>query len=261
MNAWATPETGEVFVTKALLETVGPQEGELAFILNHELAHIYNYWWWHPESLQLRLKVSRYLFPLGPAVLSKVERRNRDSQVDETMADLIAFGLLIDSGHNPYDAAAFFGRLQMYEGTAEPTARLWAPYFRTHPFNENRIQILRAMLPAFKEGIPSKRLDSNASASPTYAWFVKFQMVLQTTDGQQMVVGRLDSLGVYREDEFTVIQEAAIECAQRRLQQLIRSTQPEVKAILEITVSDIEREPLPDQPRREKWQRSPAEGR
>ncbi len=86
--------------------------------------------------------LSSLLFTLGSLFLTPRERNNRSSQIEETLADTIGLDFIILSGYNPYDAAAFFGRLQMYGGTTDPAARQWNRYRDDHPLNEDRIDNL-----------------------------------------------------------------------------------------------------------------------
>ncbi|MBI4466237.1 MAG: M48 family metalloprotease [Acidobacteria bacterium] len=166
VNAWTTPTTGDIYISQQMLGLVGSSEGELAFILGHEIGHVMGYWSGLSTQLQkqqLEADLSNLLSMLGLLFESEEERKNRYSHVEEKLADSIAFYMITEACYNPYDAAAFFGRLQMYSGTTDPLARLWKPYAATHPFKEDRIEHLRIVMRALQQK------KTSASKNEAYA--------------------------------------------------------------------------------------------
>jgi predicted Zn-dependent protease len=62
----------------------------------------------------------------------------------EARADEIGLQFAAGAGYNPYDCAAFFGRMLMFQGDAG-LLRKWV-YASTHPLNAERILHLRQTL-------------------------------------------------------------------------------------------------------------------
>ncbi|MFQ5799894.1 MAG: M48 family metallopeptidase [Bacteroidota bacterium] len=176
VNAWTTPRTGDIYITRQMLGLVGSSEGEVAFILGHEIGHVIGYWTGLGVELQrqqMQSDLSSFLSILGLLFESEEERRNRYSQVEELLADSIGLYILNDAGYNPYDAAGLFGRLQMYSGTTDPLTRLWNPYISSHPFKENRIENLRRVMQNLEA-----QLASNESS--TIGWLTTLVTALIT---------------------------------------------------------------------------------
>lgn len=72
---------------------------------------------------------------------------NRYHHPQEIFADMVAVQALAHTGYNPFDAGAWFGRMQMLQGTTDPWTRALLPYASTHPFHEDRIESIRRLLP------------------------------------------------------------------------------------------------------------------
>jgi len=162
VNAWTSPGTGEVSVSQQMLGILGDNRGEIAFVLGHELGHVIGYWTGQSAKLQkeqMEADLGNLLSALNLVLESPEAKKNRYSQIEEKLADAIGFHLIWHVGYNPYDAAGFFGKLQMYAGTTNPGDRMWRPYLQDHPFNEDRIENLRRIMQQLTEKKPETDLE------------------------------------------------------------------------------------------------------
>lgn len=123
INAWAHYGHGEIHIPQAMLKFLGENEGELAFLVSHEVAHL----------------IDRTCGSQPEMTMSQIREC-------ESRADQIGFAYMVRAGYNPYDAAAFFGRLQMFKGKPSAFGRIIGAFGRTHPFDDTRIENLRKLL-------------------------------------------------------------------------------------------------------------------
>jgi predicted Zn-dependent protease len=155
INAWATNfnmTSSIVCVPVAMVHFMGDAEGELAFILSHELGHTVDD---QCKTQEGRLAVANSRGSLGAflggllggqqgaAAASKVSQQRGC----EARADEIGFYVFATSGYNPYDAAGAFGRLEMYLG--DTNAGILARLNTTgndHPMTPDRIKHMRTLL-------------------------------------------------------------------------------------------------------------------
>lgn len=155
INAWATNfnmTDSLVCVPVAMVHFMGDAEGELAFILSHEIGHTLDD---QCKTEQGRLAVAQSRGSLG-AMLggllggekgAAASSRLSQQKGCEARADEIGFYIFITAGYNPYDAAGAFGRLEMYMGDTKTgvLARLNA-LGSDHPMTPDRISHMRALL-------------------------------------------------------------------------------------------------------------------
>lgn len=149
-NAYCDLGTGRILVTTTLLEVIGSSEGELAFVVAHEAGHaIGEYRGVHRQiTSELAWRDQNTLVgALNRLFETDGQALNRYQHPREIFADTVAVHALALTGYNPFDAGAWFGRMQMLEGTTDPWTRALLPYASTHPFHEDRIESLRGRLP------------------------------------------------------------------------------------------------------------------
>jgi predicted Zn-dependent protease len=131
---------------------MGDAEGELAFVLSHEIGHTVDD---QCKTQEGRLAVAQSRGSLGAALgglFGGKEGASAASKLSqqkgcEARADEIGFYIFTASGYNPYDAAGAFGRLEMYSGDTNTgvLARLNA-LGSDHPMTPDRISHMRALL-------------------------------------------------------------------------------------------------------------------
>jgi len=116
----------------AMVHFMGDGEGELAFVLSHEIGHA--------VDDQCKTKEGRM------AVWTRLNTVTAQ-QACEQRADAIGFNLFTSAGYNPYDAAGAFGRLEMYSGDINTgiVARL-LQFGSDHPMTPDRISSMRKLL-------------------------------------------------------------------------------------------------------------------
>lgn len=166
INAWTVRfnmSDSLICVPDAMAHFMGDAEGELAFILSHEIGHALDD---QCKTQAGRLAVAQSRGSLGATLggLFGGERgaaaASRLSQQKgcEERADEIGFYLFTLSGYNPFDAAGAFGRLEMYMGDTRTgvLARLSA-LSSDHPMTPDRISHMRTLLIAYaREHQPAK---------------------------------------------------------------------------------------------------------
>jgi predicted Zn-dependent protease len=155
INAWATNfnmTDSMICVPVAMVHFMGDAEGELAFILAHEVGHTIDD---VCKTQQGRLAVANSRGSLGAmlgGLLGGEKGAAAASRVSqqrgcEARADEIGFYIFAAAGFNPYDAAGAFGRLEMFMGDTNTgvLARLSA-LGSDHPMTPDRIKNMRALL-------------------------------------------------------------------------------------------------------------------
>jgi predicted Zn-dependent protease len=142
VNAFANPQINLITITTGIIDFTRDDPEELAFAVAHEVGHLTDQ-------------------PLGcPAALQRVGivtfTQLGAERTCESRADDIGFQYLIGAGFNPYGAAAFFGRLQMYSGH-QP---FLMQFVIDHPVDTQRIEFLRNLflkLVQEQTGMPAVR--------------------------------------------------------------------------------------------------------
>ena len=122
-------------------------DGELAFVIAHELGHAVDDTCKSPDGRAhlVTPNAGRLATALG-ALLDQSGAEN-EQQACEARADEIGLNLLTRSGYNAFDAAGAFGRLEMYSGdTGTGLLARFAALGSDHPMTPDRIAHMRALL-------------------------------------------------------------------------------------------------------------------
>jgi len=140
VNAVALPG-GFIYVTRGLVLEI-PNEGELAGVLAHEIAHVLSR---HGTKQLSRDRLMGLVTALGglasplPDIVTNLERLSY-SRGDETRADKLAVGYLYQAGYHPEALASFFELLLRTHSKAG------VPQFLlTHPLSTERIAQVRQL--------------------------------------------------------------------------------------------------------------------
>lgn len=155
VNAWATNfniAKSLICVPIAMVHFMGDAEGELAFIMSHEIGHTVDD---QCKTAAGRAQIGQAAAPMRSflgALLGGGNGATAATQLAtqrscEARADAIGFYIFTASGYNPFDAAGAFGRLEMYLGDTSTGvfARL-AAMGSNHPMTPDRIRHMRALL-------------------------------------------------------------------------------------------------------------------
>jgi predicted Zn-dependent protease len=155
INAWAVNANmtvSLVCVPVAMVRFMGDGDGELAFIIAHEIGHTVDD---TCKTSEGRLAVANSRGSLGSlfgGLVGGQQGAIASSQVSqqrgcEARADEIGFKIFTASGYDPFDAAGAFGRLEMYSGDTHTgiLARLSA-LGSDHPMTPDRISRMRTLL-------------------------------------------------------------------------------------------------------------------
>ena len=138
INAYAYVDYNLVVIPEAMVHFLHENEGELAFLIGHELGHLAD-----KECLALRN--------------SRGGRLTRSqSRECEARADRVGLQYLVGAGYNPFDAAAFQGRMIMFSGKTSILGNLWSRIRSTHPIDLDRIQTFRDTLFRYCEQYPKR---------------------------------------------------------------------------------------------------------
>jgi hypothetical protein len=127
LNAWADPRRDVVILPVLMVQFLQQDEGELAFVIAHELGHL--------QDKQCPLIAQQN------AITIEGQKRFCEARADE-----IGIQYLIAAGYNPYDAAAFFGRMMMFRGNTSLLGNLVERFTSDHPIDMDRIGALRTLL-------------------------------------------------------------------------------------------------------------------
>jgi Zn-dependent protease with chaperone function len=138
INAYSLPEYNIVVIPSGIVHFLEDDEGELAFIIAHELGHVQD----------------DYCKGLNRAAGGQITQEQ--SRTCESRADDIGVQFSIGANYNPYDAAASFGRMMMFTGETDPTQILLNRYTKDHPVDVDRIANLRNSVHNYCTRFPTK---------------------------------------------------------------------------------------------------------
>ena len=125
VNAFADSQHHTIVITTGMVNFTRDDPGELAFVVAHELGHLVD----QPLGCQAALRRER---------IATLTQQGAQRQC-EARADNVGFQYFVGAHFNPYEAAAYFGRFQMYFGKPG----LLAQFAMDHPIDAERIQNLR----------------------------------------------------------------------------------------------------------------------
>lgn len=150
LNAWeveVSAESSLICVPVGLVHFMWSDEGELAFILGHEIGHATDNRCKGLSSRALVADQSGAGIALGILLGHGSGDGARDQRVCENRADELGLNLMTLAGYNPEDAATALGRLSAYEGEngAGVFARL-AALGNEHPITADRIRHIRKLI-------------------------------------------------------------------------------------------------------------------
>lgn len=140
------PRSSLLCIPVAIVRFMGDSEGEMAFVIAHELGHALDQACKTDNGRAqfsrptLRGDLDRLLGGTGRDVLD--ERRTCESR-----ADAIGFSIIRAAGYSPFDAAGAFGRMEMYLGdTSTGVLARFTAMSSTHPMTPDRIRNMRLLL-------------------------------------------------------------------------------------------------------------------
>lgn len=155
INAWEEPVDSTrylVCVPVAMVHFMGEAEGELAFVVSHEIGHALDDLC---RTARGRLAVARSQGSLGAALGEIIGGESGAYKYStlaqqkgcEERADEIGFMIFTKAGYNPFDAAGSFGRLAMYSGdTGTGLIGYLKALGSDHPMTPERIAHMRTLL-------------------------------------------------------------------------------------------------------------------
>jgi Zn-dependent protease with chaperone function len=144
INAWdveLSTNISLICVPSGMVHFMGDTEGELAFILAHEIGHAIDF---RCKSLIGRARVADQ--SRADAILAIVFGHGRgdaagNQRVCETRADELGFNFMTHAGYDPEDAASALRKLSIYLGdTASGPSARFAALGRDHPITPDRIR-------------------------------------------------------------------------------------------------------------------------
>ncbi len=157
VNAFALP-SGDIFVFKGLLDFINNDEGELATVLSHEIAHVVLRHSAEKMTMATLAQVGELL------LLNKIPPANRElarefyelgvniaflmpySRKQEKEADAVGLLLLFRAGYNPQKAVYLWREFTKRFAEGEPPE-----WLSTHPSNERRLRYISRLVRFLKE--------------------------------------------------------------------------------------------------------------
>jgi predicted Zn-dependent protease len=152
INAWEVELSGDaslICIPVSLVHFMGGTEGELAFILAHEIGHATDE---RCKSLSGRSRVAEHSgMGIALAVLFGHSSGHEagDQRACEARADELGFNLMTRAGYDPEDAAAAFQRLSSGPGSSSSAPPLFARLAalgKDHPITPDRIRHVRKLI-------------------------------------------------------------------------------------------------------------------
>ena len=150
INAFAVPG-GKIFVHAGLISRAS-NEGELAGVLGHEVAHSHAH---HAFRQQQKGQLANYTSLLGvflgainPVLAQAAMAAGMAQQLSyqrefEREADFLGIGYLEKAG---YDPTAMLGMMQKLHTESQRNPTLMPPYFMSHPLTSERLSYMEATL-------------------------------------------------------------------------------------------------------------------
>jgi len=133
INAYAQTDYRLVILPVAMVHFLHGSEGELAFVIAHELGHLAD------QECAAALRANRTVAQIRTC---------------EARADEIGLQYLVGAGYNAYDAAAFFGRMMMFTGQTSLLSSFFQRFTSDHPIDLDRISGLRKTLARYCQQTP-----------------------------------------------------------------------------------------------------------
>jgi len=155
INAWDNNfnmTSSMICVPVAMVHFMGDAEGELAFILSHEIGHAVDDQCktqrGRAQAAGSSASTGAFLGALvGGSKGAAAASRLPEQRTCEARADEIGFKIYTASGYNPFDAAGAFGRLEMYSGdTGTGIIAHLNALGSDHPMTPDRIKHMRTLL-------------------------------------------------------------------------------------------------------------------
>ena len=152
VNAFALP-SGDIFVFKGLLDFINNDEGELATVLSHEIAHVILRHSAEKMTMATLAQIGEVL------LLNKIPPANRGlakefyelgvnvafllpySRKQEKEADAVGLLLLMRAGYNPQKAVSLWRKFTERFAQGEPPE-----WLSTHPSSERRLKYISRLV-------------------------------------------------------------------------------------------------------------------
>lgn len=147
INAWdvhLAPRSDFLCMPVAMVRFMGDGQGELAFIVAHELGHALDDACKSPGA-RAQMTNPTLSGALGRLLVGPQWDRLQEQKTCEARADEIGFRIFTAAGYLPFDAAGAFGRLEMYLGDSGLAGRLRSLQ-SDHPVTPDRIRHMRTLL-------------------------------------------------------------------------------------------------------------------
>jgi predicted Zn-dependent protease len=150
INAWEsnlTPADSLVCIPTGIVEFMGKSEGELAFVIAHEIGHALDDTCKTAVGRAYVESKTKSGSIMGRLFGATDGNEPVNARVCEQRADQIGFEMLIRASYNPYDAAAAFGRLQMYlRDTSNSVFAKLAEMQKDHPITPDRLRHIQKLI-------------------------------------------------------------------------------------------------------------------
>jgi predicted Zn-dependent protease len=149
INAWEVEagKTSLICVPVALVHAMGGREGELAFVLAHEMGHATDDRCRSREERARAANESKSGALLALLFGGGDGDGVRDQRVCESRADELGVNSISRAGYDPEDAALALGRLATYWGdTSTGPLRRLAALGKDHPITPDRIRRIRKLI-------------------------------------------------------------------------------------------------------------------
>jgi predicted Zn-dependent protease len=140
-----------VCIPQVMVRFMGDAEGELAFVVSHEIGHALDDLC---RTANGRLSVAKSQGSIAAALGELLGGARGAYELSglaqekgcEERADEIGFLIFTRAGYNPFDAAGAFGRLEMYSGDTGGVLNQVRALSSGHPMTSDRISHMRELL-------------------------------------------------------------------------------------------------------------------